>query len=179
MNETSVSDTGFVGYEYHSITVPRDMEAVYTDGYANFGWTQEASQIHTMLQGNGGIELKFKRNRKIRNKAELTRLQRQFEEYAGEIIALEHSKTVTSSIVAYTLGILGAACMAGSVFAYIGGFLVVSIVLAVPGFLGWITSYFAYRKIKTDKTARLHPIIHQKYDAIYIACEKANSLLDR
>lgn len=177
MNETNTSGASFIGYEYHSVTVPHDMEAVYTDGYANFGWTQEGSETHMAPHGSGSIDLKFKRDRKIRNKAELTRLQRQFEEFVGEIIALESAKTTAAAIAAYTIGVIGTAFMAGSVFAYIGGPLMLSIILAIPGFLGWITPYFSYCKIKKDKTARLSPIISQKYDEIYSTCEKANSLL--
>lgn len=178
MSETNTAGNGFVGYEYKDMTAPRDMEAVYVDGYTNFGWSLEGSDSLSTLQGTGTVNLKFKRDRKTRNKAELTRLQRQFEACATEIISLERSKSVTASIVAYALGIFGSAFLAGSVFAYIGGLLPLSIILAVPGFLGWIVPYFAYRKLKKDKTAKLSPIIEQKYDEIYTTCEKANGLLN-
>lgn len=177
MSETNASENHFIGYEYKDITVSRDMETVYSDGYANFGWLLEGSDILSTLQGTNTVNLKFKRDRKIRNKAELTRLQHQFETCAGEIVSLERSKAVAASVAAYAVGLIGTAFMAGSVFAYIGGLLAPSIVLAVPGFLGWIIPYFAYCKIKKNKTAKLTPMIDQKYDEIYTTCEKANGLL--
>lgn len=178
MSEANKSENGFIGYEYKDIAVSRDMESVYVDGYANFGWALEGSDASATLAGTDSVNLKFKRDRKIRNKAELTRLQRQFEACTEEIVSMNRSKAVTASIVAYAVGILGSAFLAGSVFAYIGGLLLPSIVLAIPGFLGWIIPYFAFRKLKQNKTAKLAPIIDQKYDEIYTTCEKASGLLN-
>ena len=48
----------------------------------------------------------------------------------------------------------------------------------MPIFLGWIIPYFVYRKIQKDKTAKLTPLIEQKYDELCATCEKANSLLN-
>lgn len=28
----------YIGYEYRNVTVSRDMEPMYADGYQNFGW---------------------------------------------------------------------------------------------------------------------------------------------
>lgn len=169
---------GFIGYEYKDITVWREMEPLYADAYTNFGWTLEGTDISSVLQGTNTVSMRFKRDRKIRNKAELTRLQRQFEACAHEIQALERSKPSSAIVAALAVGLIGTAFLAGSVFAYIGGMLVFSIVLAVPGFLGWIIPYFMYRKIQRDKTAKLSPLIEQKYDEIYSTCEKANGLLN-
>lgn len=178
MSEKSAAGNGFIGYEYKNITVGREMEALYADGYANFGWTLEGTDVTPTIRGTTAANMKFKRDRKICNKAELTRLQRQFEACVQEIQALERSKTASASIAAFTVGLIGTAFLAGSVFAYIGGMLVFSIVLAVPGLLGWIIPYFMYQKIQKDKTAELSPFIEQKYDEIYTTCEKANGLLN-
>ena len=178
MNEINSSGNSFIGYEYKDITVGRDMESFYPDGYANFGWSLAGTDADPNPMGNGTVKMKLKRDRKICNKAELTRLQRQFEACMHEIQSLERSKTSSASMAAFTVGLLGTAFLAGSVFAYIGGMLAFSIVLAVPGFLGWIIPYFVYRKIREDKTAKLTPLIEQKYDEIYAACEKAHGLLN-
>lgn len=178
MCEKNAAGNDFIGYEYKDITVRREMEPLCADGYANFGWTLEGVDITSTVQGTSTANMRFKRNRKICNKAELTRLQRQFEACVHEIQALERSKTTSASITAFTVGLIGTAFLAGSVFAYIGGMLAFSIVLAVPGFLGWMAPYFAYLKIRKDKTAKLTPLIEQKYDEIYAACEKAHKLLN-
>lgn len=179
MSETNTMESRFIGYEYKDITVPQDMASVYIDGYASFGWSMESGSAFPTAQGSKNVNLKFKRDRKIRNKAELIRLQRQFESCAEEILSMERFKIVGASIAAYTVGIIGAAFLAGSVFSYIGGLLVFSIVLAIPGFLCWLIPYFAYRKMKQDKTAKLAPLIDQKYDEIYTTEEKADDLLNQ
>lgn len=175
MAEVTRNENNFVGYEYKEITVNRSMESVYTDGYANFGW--ELDGTAPSLQGIASIMLKFKRDRKIRNKAELTRLQRQFEACAAEIEGLEKSKTSGAMIAAFSIGIVGTALMAGSMFAYLAGMLPLSIVLAIPAFIGWILPYFCYTNIKRKKTARVTPLVENQYDALYDVCEKANALL--
>lgn len=176
MSEVIKNENNFVIFEYRDITVKRDMEALYADSYPNFGWILEG--ITNSIKGPLYVTLKFKRDRKIRNKAELTRLQRQFESYAKEIERLEMSKVVGASTVAYVIGVFGTTFMAGSVFSYLAGMLPLSIILAVPGFIGWIIPYLCYEKIKSKKTDEVSPIIEQKYDAIYETCEKANRLLN-
>lgn len=166
----------FVGYEYKDVSVKRDMEALYTDSYQNFGWVLDGTS--SSVKGIGSVNMKFKRDRKIRNKSELTRLQRQFECSAKEIEALENSKALGASSVAYTVGIVGTAFMAGSVFSYIGGMMLLSIILAIPAFVGWIIPYFCYTHILKGKTEKVTPYIEKQYDIIYEVCKKANLLLD-
>lgn len=75
--------------------------------------------------------------------------------------------------------VLGTAFMAGSVFAVTAPApeIVLSIVLAVPGFLGWILPYFVYRSLVRKRTLRLTPLIEEKYNEIYEICEKGSHLL--
>lgn len=175
MSEITKNETNFIGYEYKDITVKRMMESVYADGYSNFGWALEGTS--TSVQNVGSVTLKFKRDRKIRNKVELTRLQRQFDACVAEIETLESSKVTGASIAAYLIGIVGTAFMAGSVFAYQADLLPLTIILAIPGFAGWIIPNFCYRGIRKQKTNKVSPLIDQKYDEIYEACQKANALL--
>lgn len=175
MSEITKNETNFIGYEYKDITVKRMMEPVYADGYSNFGWALEGTS--TSVQNVGSVTLKFKRDRKIRNKVELTRLQRQFDACVAEIETLESSKVTGASIAAYLIGIVGTAFMAGSVFAYEADLLPLTIILAIPGFAGWIIPNFCYRGIRKQKTNKVSPLIDQKYDEIYEACQKANALL--
>ena len=175
MSETNKSENNFVGYEYKDLTVKREMESVYVDGYRNFGWILEDTAASG--QNLATVTMKLKRDRKICNKAELTRLQRQFEACAGEIEGMERSKTTTPSIAAFTIGIIGTAFMGLSTFSYLNGMLPLMIIFAVPGFLGWILPYFCYNGLRRSRTARLAPLIDKKYDEIYAVCEKGNGLL--
>ncbi|SHI13572.1 hypothetical protein SAMN02745823_02706 [Sporobacter termitidis DSM 10068] len=177
MSEISKNEGNFVGYEYRDITVGRSLEPVYADGYQSFGWALEGTAVP--VGGVNSVVLKFKRDRKIRNKTELTRLQRQFDACVSEIGALERSKVVGASAAAYILGVVGTAFMAGSVFAYTAGMLLPSIILAVPGFVGWIVPYFCFVSLHRKKTDQVTPLIDKKYDEIYEVCEKASGLLSR
>lgn len=172
-----MSEKNFIGYEYKDISTKLEMESVYADGYENFGWSLDGTSSPS--KGIGTVSMKFKRDRKISNKAELTRLQRQFDSSVEEINSLEASKTVRASISAYTLGMIGSAFMAGSVFAvtHQPPMVTLCIILAIPGFLGWILPYFSYCAIRKSKSAQVTPLIEQKYDEIYQVCKKANEML--
>lgn len=175
MSEITRNESNFVGYEYKDVTVKRKMESVYVDGYNNFGWALEGTS--TSVQNVGAVTMKFKRDRKIRNKVELTRLQRQFDAAVAEIETLVSSKVIGASVVAYVVGVIGTAFMAGSVFANQDDRLTLSIILAIPGFVGWIIPYLLFSSISKKKTNRVAPLIDQKYDEVYEVCEKANALL--
>lgn len=173
----------FVGYEYKEIIAESGRVSFLLDGYECFGWELDGS-----LTENGGRKktsypqktvIYLKRNRKIINKMELTRLQRNFEACVKEIEALEKSKISVATIYALVVGIIGTAFMAGSVFAVTAQppYIILSILLAVPAFIGWIVPYFLYRRVVRKQTEKLTPLIEQKYDEIYEICEKGNKLL--
>lgn len=169
--------TPYVGYEYKEITVRRDQAPMYLDCYENFGWkpvetAAAAGQLHT-------ITLRMKRDRKIVNKMELTRLQRNFEACACEIDKLEQSKTSAATLWALVVGIIGTAFMAGSVFAvtHEPPLYWLCVLLAVPGFLGWILPCFVFRWNVTARTKKLQPIIEAKQEEICELCRKGHDLL--
>lgn len=166
---------GFIGYEYKEVTASRDTEALIADGYQNFGWELEGTGLSASAPLS--YTMKFKRDRKLRGKAELNRLQRQFDVGVQDIETLKRSQTTTASIVAYVVGIIGAAFMAGSVFAVTGGMITLCVILAVPAFIGWIVPYFAYKRLRDKKTAQVEPVIDRKLDELYDLCEKGNALL--
>ena len=167
---------GFVGFEYLEVSAKRSMESMYVDGYRNFGWKFEGASAQEA--GSGAVRLKFKRDRRIPSKAELTRLQRQFEACAHEIEALERSKTTAASIAAFPIGLVGSAFLGGAVFAYLAGSLPLMVVLAIPGFLGWIVPYFCYRKLCSSRERQIIPLVEQKNDEIYAVCEQGCRLLN-
>ena len=170
----SESNKPFVGYEYQSVRTSREMEPLHVDGYQSFGWEFEDQPLPSYVHQS---TLKFRRNRNIRNKAELTRLQRQFDSCVIEIEALKGSETLGASILAYTLGIIGAALLAGATFAFLAGAIPLMIALAIPGFVACVLPYFCFVGLKRKRAKSVAPLIEQKYDEIYDVCKKANSLL--
>lgn len=183
MEDTGRQRKNFVGYEYKEVIAESSRISFLLDGYECFGWELDEKRREHTENKNPSYPKKevihLKRNRKIINKMELTRLQRNFEACVKEIEALEKSKTSAATIYALVAGIIGTAFMAGSVFAVTAQppDIILSIILAVPAFVGWIVPYFLYRRITGKQTEKLTPLIEQKYDEIYEICEKGNKLL--
>lgn len=177
MSEIEKSGKDFIGYEYKELHTNSDQFSLYLGSYQSFGW-QPDRQFPLMQKGQQPI-LRLKRDRKILNRVELTRLEHHFEACMNEIDALEKSKTSGARIGALTVGIIGTAFMAGSTFAvtHEPPLVILCILLAVPGFLGWISPYFLYKKLRAEKSKKITPLIEKKYDEIYEICEKGNKLL--
>lgn len=185
MEDTGRQRKNYVGYEYKEIIAESGHISFLLDGYECFGWEldeRRAENRESKIPSYPKKEVFYlKRNRKIINKMELTRLQRNFEACAKEIETLEKSKTSAATIYALVAGVIGTAFMAGSVFAVTAQppHIILSIILAVPAFIGWIIPYFLYRKAEGKRTEKLEPLIEQKYDEIYEICEKGNKLLGK
>lgn len=180
MNEIKRAGDNYIGYEYKELVVDKKQVSFYLDGFENFGWEidERYPQVVESNQ-NGKTIIKLKRNRKIMNKAELTRLQRNFEDCMRQIDSLEGSKTSLATVVALIIAILGTAFMTCATFAAVHEppFILLCIVLAIPGFIGWFMPVFAYRKIVRTKTQELAPLIEKKQDEVYEICEKGHKLL--
>lgn len=175
MNESEKKD--YIGYEYKEVTVLSEEISFYLDSYENFGWS--ADEKMEAVRGSHLTTLHLKRDRKMINKVELTRLQQHFEACANEIRALERSKTSAASVWAMIIGVIGTAFMAGSTFAVVHNppIIWLCILLAVPGFTGWILPKFIYNGIVRKKTGDIQPLIEAKREEIYEICEKGHSLL--
>jgi len=171
MNE---NNNNFVGYEYTTVDVKDELESMVVDGYQNFGWKAEGRDT---TRGIFTSALKFKRDRKIRNKAELSRLQREFDNHIKEIESLEDSKTSGAHIVALIVGIIGSVFMAGAMFSFLAEMIPLMIILAVPAFICWILPYFIYKGVRRKRTTKVTALIETHYDSIYEICEKASGLL--
>lgn len=134
MSQEHKLESSFVGYEYHSIAIECQMVSVYIDSYENFSWICDGALASEI--GSKTVNMKFKQDRKICNKGEFTRLQRQFDTYVGEIVALEKSKKSYAIITAFTIDILGCTFLGSATFAYLAGMMPLMIILEIPGFIG-------------------------------------------
>lgn len=167
----------FISYEYKEVTAPAGQISQYVDCYENFGWQMNES-VPAKREGRQAT-VHMRRDRKLVNKMELTRLQRHFEACAGEIETLERSKRTAAALWAWIAGVLGTAFIAGSTFAVTSDppKILLCILLAVPGFVGWIVPYFLYRHILARQSRKVQPLIEAKQEEIYGLCERGHSLL--
>ena len=171
----------YIGYEYKEKIVPAELASLYMDSYPCFGWEIDPNSAcyHGGVGQIGKVSLRFRRDRKLFNRVELTRLQRNFDGCVSEIERLEQSKTSTATVWALIIGLIGTAFMAGSVFAIAATppKVVLCIILAIPAFIGWIVPFFVYKAVRCKKTEKVSELIEVKYDELYEICEKGNRLL--
>ena len=164
----------FAAYEYCEVMVDERLMSAYVDGYQNFGW--EIAETAPGRPGKAEVVLRMKRERSTVNKAELMRLQRNFEADMKEIAKMEVSKTAEAMARALAVGLGGTVFLAIATFSYLGGLWFLMILFAVPGFLGWLYAYPLYLRTNRSKTAELNPLIDQKYEEAFAACEKGYKL---
>lgn len=176
MSEIRENSTRFAGYEYKEVTAQGEASAMYLDCYPSFGWVLDEE----MQNSSEKFKFVFKRERRIINRMELTRLQRHFEACMDEIAVLEASKASGATIIAILIGLIGTAFIAGGVFAAVHTppmYLLMTL-LAVPGFIGWTMSFFAYQKLLIRRTKIVTELVDQKYDEIYEICKQGERLLN-
>jgi hypothetical protein len=169
---------GFVGYEYKQIKTTMNKVSFLIDGYRNFGWVLDNNL--NLNATNIPVVLRLKRNQKIMNKMELTRLERNFEFCLKEMEYFEKSKSEKATMYALSVGILGIIFMAGSVFAVTAESprIMLCIILAIPALAGWILPYFIYKEVKRKRAIKVNPLIEQKREEMYEIFDKGNKLLN-
>jgi hypothetical protein len=171
---TDRADKRFVAYEYTTVAIRSDQEPLFRDAYSSFGWVTE--KVDRPAASISTARLHLKRDRRIPNKAALAKLQRQFENAVEAVGHLERSKTAKAFVVAFTIGLVGTAALAGSVFCFLAAAWVPSILLGVIGLAGWAAPYFAYLRVTARWTEAVTPDIDRHYEAIYAICEQAAAL---
>lgn len=184
MEKVGAKKKEFVGYEYKEVIADKSRVSFLLDGYENFGWEADGNICEDYgesknPQKQNKVILRLKRNRKITNKMELTRLQRNFESCVREIEMLEKSKTSAATMYALIIAVIGTAFMAGATFAVTAQppHVILCILLAIPGFIGWIIPCFVYKRVVGNRTEKVTLLIEEKYDEIYEICEKGHRLL--
>lgn len=172
---TDTPNNPYVPYEYKEIPAATERTAFLLDCYESLGW--EADQRAGTATDDG--KLLLRRERKILNKMELTRLQNHLESCIREIDLLEASKTTKAMVTSLTTGIIGTAFMAGCVFAVTAESPItwLCVLLAIPAFALWGLAPLLYKKQVTQRTVTVNEMIEKKYDEIYEICEKGSKLL--
>ena len=186
-------DNNFVAYEYKSITVKRDSVAIYIDCLSNFGWTlvdeheyrtqpaiPNVPHVHTHVQAPDDLEtvaLKFKRDRRIKNKTEVNSLERTCVDALSAIGGLERKDSAHTIGISLGTGIVGTAIIGIAVYSFMSANVAVGVLLAVLGFAGWGVGFFANRKLGKKRSIQSEPMIQAQLDVAYSACEQAHALL--
>jgi len=193
----------YTAYEYKTISVRRDTASMYMDCMNSFGWelaendmnslqsvlsaltpanlgdtiTNAAGSFTGAADSSAAVELRFKRDRRIENKIELNKLERQCEEALAKITKAERKNNAITMGVSLGSGIIGAAFTGLAVYCLIQSSIALGVVLSIIGAAGWALGYFSNRKVGKKRTERIESQKQQQYDVMYDACEKACALL--
>lgn len=180
----------FVAYEYLSLEVDSDKEPLYIDCYENFGWIlvnnsslvdKEDYFINNInLNNYRRVNIKFKRDRRIKNKGQLLTLQRKLEASLKEIERLESEPFSKGVISALSIGFIGTIFLAISVFAITATkpLYFIGILFGIVGIVGWILPFFVFKNKKLLEEKENVSLIDEQYNNIYDTCEQAKKLID-
>lgn len=172
-----MQEKDFVSYEYRTVSVKAKDQARVMDLYEAFGW--EVTGTSPALDG---ITLSLKRDRHIPHKQELVKLERQAEDTFSRIGGLERSKTQGASAFSYIFGCIAALILGGgmslvmlvegSIPALVGG-----IVLGIIGIVLCGVNYPIYKRLASQKTKALLPVIDETEEKLANLLERGNELL--
>lgn len=182
----------FVAYEYLSVNVPSEKEPLYMDCYENFGWKRVSTKTSGLVDkddyyinnfnvnGKKLVNLKFKRDRAIQNKAKVILLEQKCISSLKKISTLESEPHKKGATYATINAVIGTIFMAISVFAVtnVNPNYIITVITGTIGIIIWALSYMIYKKIKIKQTEINTSIIEEQYTIIYDSCEQAKKLLN-
>lgn len=169
-------ETRFIGREYVEIKVEKKYVHLYEEGYSFFGW-EKIYETYPSKLSSSKIVLQFQRDRKIRNKVELIRLQKQFDSTLSKILYIEKHQKTLAKVISTIVGIIGCGFMALSVFAIDSQKLSLSVLWGVAGSCCWLSIYFIYKKILAMKSEKVKQSKEREFNTLYEVGERATRLL--
>ena len=193
----------FVAYEYKTINATRDSAGMHIDCMENFGWSlveDDGYDVQTLLANLNPVNLgrniagvaqtfgetadiapamtlKFKRDRRIENKQQLDKLEREYEEALSAINRVERKNSAQTMGVSLGTGIIGAVFVGLSVYNFVSSNIALGVVFAVIGAIGWAIGFFSNKKVGNKKSVQAEPYIQEQLNIVYNICEKAHALL--
>lgn len=176
-NTSTPEDTSaYRSFEYARTTIKSELAQVAIDCYESLGYELTGQRVSAP---GGQVTLSFRRSRKVRGKAQLSKIQRTMDDTLASITSMETEKTKKAIIQAMTIGIisalvLGLGMSCTMVWTHL---MVLGIVVGLIGIAGCIFAWMHYRKVCSIETARLNPAIEEAYDRLATQCEEAQAIL--
>jgi len=193
----------FVGYEYKTVNATRDSAGMYIDCMENFGWSlvendgynvqDSLSSLNPVNFGRNiasaaqtfgetadaapAMTLKFKRDRRIENKQQLEKLEREYEDALSAIQKAERKNIAQTMGISLGTGIIGTAFIGLAVYNFVFSNTVLGVVFAAIGAVGWAIGFFSNMKIGKKKSTQTEPYVQEQLNIVYSTCEKAHALL--
>ena len=193
----------FVAYEYKNITVKRESASMYEDCMSNFGWelmdesfsgfvsgesisnqiagaaSSFASAVSIPAQAVSNIEIvqKYRRDREIKKNHEIALLEKECEQALAAIGGITKKDQAWTMGTSLGIGILGTVFLGLAVYNFVFSHLVLGILFALVGIVGWAIGFFANIKGGKSRAAASDSKVQDQIDIAYGACERAHALL--
>lgn len=177
----------YIAYDYIKLEVLSELEQLYIDCYQSFGWQLTSISEINMNQDyyiNGRtfpeknlITLKFKRNRKIKNKAELLTLQNNMEDYFKKIAKLKKEPELIGTMYSMIFGVIGLLFIIFSFLSFTSTNPFLGIINGIIGSIDVILAFFMYNKKRKQLQEKNEILIEELYNLIHEQCEKAYNLV--
>lgn len=162
------NNNNVITYDYKTIKARREMESIICDSYQVLGWELTSSSIAE--SSPMFLNLSFKRNRKIQNKAQLLKAQEKMDTILGNIDVLQRNKKKAGLNIAILTGIAGTLIMGGglSMIMTIGGIpaTIAGVVLGVLGVSTIVLSHFLRQRLRKKTIERLNPILESEFEKL-------------
>lgn len=173
-----MQEKNFVSFDYKTISTTTEHQTRIVDLYESFGWELTGSTPAAF----GRMVLSLKRDRKIRHKQELNRLERQAENGLQTLDRLSRAKTGSARVFAYVFGVLSALVLGGgmclvllnenSIPALVGG-----IALGLVGLALCCANYVIYQKLAEKSAKKILPLVEDEEEKLANLLERGNDLL--
>ena len=173
-----MQEKDFVSYEYKTVSVKAKDQSKAIDLYEAFGWEITATE-RTALDNT---ILSMKRDRKLKHKAELVKLERQAENAFEAVNGLEKAKTQGARVFAYIFGCIAALVLGGGMSLCMlpdsAAAKAAGIVVGILGIAMCAVNYPIFKKLVVKKTKSLLPVIDETEEKLANILEKGNDLLN-
>lgn len=171
-------------YEYKSINVKTELEPIYTDCYEHFGWIRikENERKDYYINNNvyqDVVNIRFKRNSQIENKAELKIYQDECEKSFLKINRLEKEPSSLAIIYALIIGLIGILFLVVAIFAILGNKWFIGAISIIMGCIGFILPYFVYRRTKGSKEKENKTKIEEEQEKILKMFKQSKKILEK
>ena len=166
-------------YDYRTIRIKRELEAMATDAYESLGWSLVGSSV-----ADGAIfhvNLSFKRDRKIASKPQLLAQQEKVDEILTNIEILQSRRKTAGLASSIGVGSVGAITFGGGMSLCLefgtraGYFMAAGIATGITGLGILALAWLVRGAVKRRRGALLTPIIETEYNKLADVCEVALS----
>lgn len=168
--------SAYRSFEYARTVVKADLAQVAVDCYESLGYELTGQRASTP---GGQVTLSFRRSRKVRSKAQLSKIQRTMDDTLDSIASMEAEKTKKATTQAVVIGVVAALVLGLGMCCTMvwTQFMIPGIVIGLAGIAGCLYAFVRYRAICVAETARLNPAIEDAYDRLATLCEEAQAVL--